>query len=75
MIAPLFLEFKVEYDDVLFLPDSQKAFSVQVTASDAHGVEHSVVAALGDACIDNELLAVPPAHFFPANSLPSTASK
>src|ERR1017187_4819281 len=76
MSVPFVAESQVEYGEVSLLPNGLQALAILSPKVSRNGVEHSVVAAASrNIRIYHNLLAVPPAHFFPASSLPSTAPR
>ena len=75
VVPPFSLKLAIENCYVLFFPHGLKAPSISVTSNVTRRIEHQIIAAQGKAGIQNKLLAVPLTHFFPANSLLSTASR
>jgi hypothetical protein len=74
MFVPFISEIPAEHGYVSLFPDGLQALAILSSAVTQYRVEHPVVAAAGrDIRVDDNLFAVPPAHFFAANSLPSAA--
>jgi hypothetical protein len=75
MTLPFKEQLTVEDRNMFFFPDNIEATAIPVASDVARWIEPQIVAARRNARIDDNLLAVPLAHFFPARSLSLTASK